>query len=550
MNSSELLVQCLENEGVQYVFGIPGEENIHFLEALRKSSIRFITTADERGAAFMAAGYGRLTGKPGVVATTIGPGALNILNGLGYAQLCGIPLIALTWQNGLIQNSKSNNYQYVDIMNVFKPVTKWQKSVVTGNEIPVAVRSAFKISTQPKYGAVHIEVPADIGREEVSENVVPIVSSLQAKLLPDMANVDLIIRYLRKAKRPLVIAGVRTAEDRISTQLREFINKHRIYTITTPMAQGVVSSESDYSLGSFNEQQRGVVHEVLDQADVVLTIGVDPLEYNPKLWSSQNIIHISIDSVSINICDGFNPQLEVVGDINDILGLIVDRMQKPIKFDNEAFRRLRKTLFKGDSLENSFPVSPEFLVNALKNANEDALFVHDNGMHKLWMTRYFHPNSPNQVIIDNGLATMGSGLPQAIVAKLIHPEKKVVANIGDGGFLMSMGELSTLASLKFPITIVIWRDNGYGMIKWHQEKHGLEPYGVTVHNPDYIKLAESFGGHGIKINSSSELVPALKKAEKENTFTLIDCPVDYSMNLEVFPAKEKDEEYESTTIAA
>ena len=540
MNASQLLVKCLENEGVEYIFGVPGEENVLFLDALKKSSsIRYINAADERGAAFMAAAYGRFTGKPAVVATTIGPGALNIPNGLAFASLAGIPLVAITWQTGLRINGKDGGYQYVDVVSVLKPVVKWQRVVSSPAQMTSVVREAFRVAQSPKCGPAHIELPEDVAADEVEGNTEPLQVVRNKKSIPDAKVLTRAADSLLNAIRPIVIAGFRTSDDVVSRALRSFVESTGIFVISTPMAQGVLPSSDPHSLFSFSSHQRGRLHQAIDRADTILTIGYSSLEYSPRLWNPQaNKDIINIDTFPAKTHSHFDPKIELIGDITTTLGVLEKKLQKRGKWNFNPLRQAREELTNGEMSDASFPVKPQRLVRALRKVANNAIIVHDNGMHKLWMTRFFHPDKPNQVLVDNALGSMGSGIPQAIVAKLANPDKKVLANVGDGGLLMSLGEIATAISLKLPIVILVWRDDGYGMIRWHQEKKGLVPFGVSLTNPNYAELAESFGGVGFEVTKTSQLESTIKQALGGNKLSIIDCPVDYSENIKVFKGRQ------------
>lgn len=539
-NASQLLVECLENEGVEYIFGIPGEEMVFFLDALRESSIRFITTADERGASFMAAAYGRLTGRPGVVATTLGPGALNIPNGLAFATLSGFPMVALTWQSSLRTGYKDNGFQYVDTPAVFTPISKHTASVTTSVQIPEMIRNAFRIAQSPKCGACHIQMYEDVSEEEIGEHIKPLQKSIVSRFTVDALSLQKAVSAFSQSRRPMVLAGLRACSLEVSRTIQNFIENTGAYLITTPMAQGILPSDHAHSLFSFVNGSPEVVHDLIKEVDVVLSIGYDPLEYSPSFWNQKNTkVIIHIDEFSSPIHRLYVPDIELIGAIDYTLSQISQKLKSNQYHVIPYLDRGTLTTQDLDPGESSFPIRPEHLVSILRKEAPDARYVHDNGMHKLWMTRYFHPDRSNQVLVDNTLASMGSGISQAIVAKLLHPEDAVVVNIGDGGLLMSMGELATVAALNMPLIVLVWNDSGYGMIRWHQGKNNLDEFGVSLTNPDFVKIAESFGGVGLRIRDVSELESIIQTALQQKKLTIIDCPIDYSQNPYAFKSREE-----------
>ena len=535
MNTSELLVKALENEGVDLIFGIPGEENVSFLEALRKSSIRYITAADERGAAFMAVTYGRLTGKPGVVSTTLGPGALNIPNGLALATLAGVPLVALTWQRGCRASNKDHGFMYVNVIDVFRPLVKYQQVIFSPRDVATTIREGFAIAQRPNFGAVHIELPEDVSEEKITENISFHKPAAIAKPVPDLKGIEMAAEVISVAKNPLIIVGFNACNYEVTQVVRNFAESCGIHVITTPMAQGVLPANNPLSLFSFTSSHDDLLFDALQHVDVIISIGYNTLEFSPKFWNSggeKTILHVSTTPAKLHA--NYNPRFELIGDIGESLSLLRQKLSGQQKWNSTVFLQLRRSLLENEVDSFSFPVKPQYLVETMRKTAKNALIVHDNGMHKLWVTRFFHPDSPQQIFVDNALASIGSGIPQGIAAQLLHPQKKVLVNTGEGGLLMCLGELATAVSQKLPLVILVWHDGKHGMIDWHQQKRSLASFGVSIASPDFVKLAESFGGIGYRITNAEDLEATLIQAFSNNKLTIIDCPVDYSENLKVF----------------
>lgn len=532
MNTSSLLIKCLENEGVEYIFGVPGEEMIHFLDALRLSSIKFIVTADERGASFMAATYGRLKGKPGVVAATLGPGALNILNGLGYAHLSGFPVIALTWQSSLMEGAKSNGFQFVDIVSVLKPVCKSSHLITSPAAVPSIVRNAVNIAMSHKQGVSHIQIYEDVSSKECEEydplnSTVNCASYCSSETLTDAASM------IKEANHPVILAGIRSLNDKVCTRLQDFSITTNIQIVTTPMAQGLLPDSSPLCMNSYTNGVVDEVHSSLELADLFITVGYDAVEYNPKFWNNKKRDIVNIDFISPTQSSSFDPNRSLIGDISNTLEQL-GKLLKAGNYENKPL--LAKPVYKESENRstNDSKINPRQLIEILRAHSKDTLFTHDNGMHKLWMTKFFHPAHANQVLIDNTLAAMGSGIPNGIVTALLNKDKRVVVNIGDGGLLMCLGELGTANTLSIPLTILIWNDGSYGMIKWHQAKNGFQPFGTALPSIDYGALAQSFGGVGFEVNNAAQLQEALVFSSSNTKLTLIDCKIDYSDNLSEF----------------
>lgn len=549
MKASDLFVKCLENEGVEYIFGVPGEENLDLLESISNSSIKYVITRHEQGAAFMAATYGRLTGKAGVVSTTLGPGALNTLNGLAFAKAAGIPLVLITAQNGIRHNRKENDYQYVDIVNVMEPITKWNRSITAATWIPKIVRKAFKAAQSERPGATHIELPEDIAEEEV-EDIQPLPVYKVRRPAPDPKAIKQAAEILRNSKSPVILAAGGAMRNLVSKQLLEFVNKTGTYVIHTPMGKGAFPDSHEKSLYTIGIQAHDYVNYALDHADTIITLGYYTQEYYPKVWNKnkdKKIIHI--DFIDAEIDNFYSPNIEIVGDVSHTLWALGEELISSDlpKWDTEYFGKLKKFLdkkYEEEKNQPGYPLKPQKIVDSLQNAlDKDSILVHDNGMHKFWIGRLYKCELPNTVLVDNAFATMGGGVPGAIVAKMINPDKKVVSIVGDGGFGMSGMEFEIAVRENLNVVFLVWVDNSYGMVKWHQEKSGgqFKTFGVDFKNPDFVKFAESFGGIGYHVDKDSDLEEILNKAfTHKDKPVIISVPVDYSENLKVLTNELKN----------
>ncbi|MBE9170615.1 acetolactate synthase large subunit [Pleurocapsales cyanobacterium LEGE 06147] len=532
LNTAEILVQCLENEGVEYVFGLPGEENLHVLEALRNSSIKFITTRHEQGAAFMADVYGRLTGKAGVCLSTLGPGATNLMTGVADANLDGAPLVAITGQVGT-DRMHIESHQYLDLVAMFAPVTKWNKQIVRPSNTPEIIRKAFKIAQSEKPGAVHIDLPENIAAMPV--NAKPLKKEDLEKTYASYRSINAAAAAISKAKHPLILVGNGTIRANASEALTEFATQLNIPVANTFMGKGAIPYTHPLSMWTVGLQQRDLISCAFDQTDLVIAIGYDLIEYSPKKWNPEGnipIIHIGMTHAEID--SSYIPIVEVVGDISDSLIDILkrtDRQSKPTPFAATLRMQIREDyeLYANDE---AFPIKPQKIVYDLRQVmGPEDIVISDVGAHKMWMARHYHCDCPNTCIISNGFAAMGIAIPGAIAAKLVHPDKKVVAVSGDGGFMMNCQELETALRVGTPFVTLIFNDNGYGLIEWKQIDQFGHPAFVDFGNPDFVKLAESMGLKGYRVKSAADLIPTLKEALAQDVPTVIDCPVDYQENL-------------------
>ncbi len=532
LNTAELLIQCLENEGVEYIFGLPGEENLHILEALKTSSIRFITTRHEQGAAFMADVYGRLTGKAGVCLSTLGPGATNLMTGVADANLDGAPLVAITGQVGT-DRMHIESHQYLDLVAMFSPVTKWNRQIVRPSITPEVVRKAFKVAQSEKPGATHIDLPENIAAMPATGK--PLRRDSKEKVYAAFKTLTVAANAISKAKNPLILVGNGTIRAGASEALTEFATSLNIPVANTFMGKGTIPYTHPLALWTVGLQQRDHITCAFDQSDLVIAVGYDLIEYSPKKWNPKGdlpIIHIAATPAEID--SSYIPIVEVVGDISDsLLDLLkrADRQGKPASYGASVRTEIRAE-YEYYAEDDGFPIKPQKLIYDLRQVmGADDIVISDVGAHKMWMARHYHAESPNTCLISNGFAAMGIAIPGAIAAKLVHPERKIVAVTGDGGFMMNCQELETALRVGTPFVTLIFNDNGYGLIEWKQINQFGESTFVKFGNPDFVKFAESMGLKGYRITSAADLIPTLKTALAQPVPSVIDCPIDYGENI-------------------
>jgi len=531
MNTAELLVRCLENEGVRYVFGLPGEENLHVLEALKNSSIQFITTRHEQGAAFMADVYGRLTGKAGVCLSTLGPGATNLMTGVADANLDGAPLVAITGQVGTDQ-MHIESHQYLDLVAMFAPVTKWSTQIVRPSNTPEIVRKAFKLSQSEKPGAVHIDLPENIAAMSAVGS--PLNKDRLEKTYAAFQSITEAAAAISQAANPLIMVGNGAIRANASEALTEFAAQLNIPVANTFMGKGVIPYTHPLALWSVGLQLRDYINCGFDNTDLVIAIGYDLIEYSPKRWNPEGkipIIHIGATPAEID--SSYIPSVEVVGDISDSLNEILKRAERKDKPDPYALE-LRTDIradYEQYANDDGFPIKPQKLLYDLRQVmGPEDIVISDVGAHKMWIARHYHCDRPNTCLISNGFAAMGIAIPGALAAKLVYPERKVVAATGDGGFMMNCQELETALRVGTPFVTLIFNDGGYGLIEWKQQNQFGEASFVHFGNPDFVKLAESMGLKGYRVESTVDFIPTLKTALAQDVPTVIDCPVDYREN--------------------
>jgi len=535
MNASELFIKALENEGVEYIFGIPGEENLDFLDALRESKIKLILTRHEQGAGFMAATYGRLTGKVGVCLSTLGPGATNFATSAAYAQLGGMPMMMITGQKP-IKKSKQGRFQIIDIVRMMRPMTKYTKQIVNAHNIPSVVRDAFKIATTERPGAVHIELPEDIAAEEVDldTNVYPVYNAKYPIAIDSV--IDEAISMIEKAKRPLLLIGAGANRIRIGNTLTDFVNKTGIPFFSTQMGKGVIDENHHLCLSAAALSKDDFVHCAIERADLIINVGHDVIEKPPFFMSNKKgatkVMHVNFFSSEVD--DTYFPQMDVIGDIAGNIEKFTDKIKVQSHWDFDYYIRMAEeirtglTNFFGD---DRFPILPQRAVRVIRQVlKEEDILTLDNGVYKLWFARNYRCSKPNTLLLDNALATMGAGLPSAMAAKMVNPDKKVVTVCGDGGFMMNSQEMETAVRLGLDLTIVILNDNAYGMIKWKQTGMGFETFGLDLQNPDFVKYAQAYGAKGYRPTSVDDFTQTLEKCVNSKGVHLIDLAVDYSLN--------------------
>jgi len=532
LKASDLFVRALENEGVEYIFGIPGEENLDFLESLRGSSIRLILTRHEQAAGFMAATYGRLTGKAGVCLSTLGPGATNLVTAAAYAELGAMPMLMITGQKP-IKHSKQGQFQIIDTVDMMRPLTKYTHQIVSASSIGARVREAFRLAEEERPGAVHLELPEDVAAEETDQSRV-FEASYARRPLAEGKAIRSALELLKAAKRPLLIVGAGANRKLTSKTLRAFVDKQGIPAITTQMGKGVVDERHALCLGTAALSAGDFLHRAIDAADLILNVGHDVVEKPPFFMEvgEQKVVHVNFRSAEVDPV--YFPQVELVGDIANSLWQLNEALEPQETWDFSIFHRVREAMenhiAEGQD-DDAFPVVPQRLVADVRSALPDeGIIALDNGMYKIWFARSYKAHRPNTVLLDNALATMGAGLPSAMAAKGVHPDRPVVAICGDGGFMMNSQELETAVRLKLDLVVIILTDSGYGMIKWKQASMEFEDFGLDFGNPCFVKYAESYGADGHRIESTEELRPLLEKCLASGGVHLIDVPIDYSDN--------------------
>lgn len=534
MTTSDIFVKILENQGIEYIFGLPGEENLDFLEAVRKSKIKLIVTRHEQAAAFMAATYGRLTGKPGVCLATLGPGALNLVNGVAYAQLGGMPLIAITGQKALLSNWQAK-FQIVDVVGVMKPITKWAYSVPSPQVMSKIAYHAINLAHEERPGAVHVEIPEDIAGEKDDAEFIKHLPLPARRPVADEKAVKIASDIIKEAKKPIIIVSSGGNRKLVTKQLRAFAHLTGLYVVGTQLGKGVLPDDDPQSLFSFGMHRKDFINKAIDAADLIITVGYSTNEYPPSIWNKnkdKKILHL--DFTHIEPDEFYIPHFQLVGDISYSLWALQKYFENKPNFDTEIFKNLRVELEKKYAekiTDERFPVIPQRIVNDIRQimAREDIVTL-DNGIYKLWFARQYKTYAPNTLLLDNTLATMGAGLPSAMAAKLLNPDKKVLAVCGDGGFMMNSQELITCVKENIPVVTLILNDNAYGFIEWKQKHMGLTEFAMKLQNPDFVKYAESYGALGLRVESAADLSVKLKQAFQSGRPTLIDCPIDYSEN--------------------
>ncbi|MEM6638929.1 MAG: acetolactate synthase large subunit [Pseudomonadota bacterium] len=536
MKASDLLVRCLEEEGIEYIFGVPGEENADFMISLETSEqIKFILTRHEQGAAFMAEIYGRLTGNPAGALGTLGPGATNLITGVADANMDRAPMLVLTGQ-GSTDRLHKESHQIMDVVSMFRPVTKWATTILNADTIPEIVRKSVRLARTEKPGAVHIELPEDIAAADATGK--PMTPRRFRRSVPDDKIVNQGFEMLAKAKRPVIIAGNGCIRRRASKQLRRFCDATGIGVISTFMAKGCVDMDADYCLYTVGLGTKDRINKAIDNADLVITLGFDMVEYHPQLWNAnadKTILHA--DFLPAEIDEHYHPQTELIGDLAHTLWMLNERVAEHglPDYDVALQRELRGRMaedfaeYRDDDAEGA--IKPQkALWDARQVMGPHDVLLSDVGAHKMWIARHYQCHEPNTCLIPNGFCSMGFALPGAIAASLVYPERRILAICGDAGFMMNAQEMETAARLKSNIVVMVWEDMAYGLIAWKQESHFGKHTDLAFTNPDWVKLADAFGWHGHFEPSSARLADTLEKAFNEDGPSLVVIPIDYREN--------------------
>jgi acetolactate synthase-1/2/3 large subunit len=530
--ASDLFIQCLEEEGVEYVFGVPGEENLDFLDSLSRSTkIKLILTRHEQGAGFMAATYGRHTGKVGVSLATLGPGATNLVTAGAYAQLGGMPMMMITGQKP-IKSSKQGRFQILDIVDMMRPLTKFTHQIASADNIPSRVREAVRLAQEEKPGAVHIEFPEDIADEQSDST--PLKASLIRRPVPDEKSIRAAVARIERAKSPLLVIGAGANRAMTSRMLTQLVEKTGIPFVTTQLGKGVIDERNPKFVGCAALSSGDFVHAAVAAADVIINVGHDVIEKPPFFMRTggADVIHVSFRSAEVDPV--YFPQIEVVGDIANAIWQIKEHIMAQPNWDFSRMMKARTAEIEhAASLSGDMrcPIYPPYLVEQIRQLMpSNGIICLDNGVYKIWFARNYRAHMPNTVLLDNALATMGAGLPSAMASAMVYPDRKVMAICGDGGFMMNSQEMETAVRLKLNITVLILNDNSYGMIRWKQANMGFKDWGLTYNNPDFVKYAEAYGASGHRVTSAKQLPELLKSCLDTPGVHLVDCPIDYSDN--------------------
>jgi acetolactate synthase-1/2/3 large subunit len=540
---AELFIQALENEGVRYVFAVPGEENLDLLEALRTSNIELILNRHEQAAGFMAATYGRLTGRVGVCLSTLGPGATNLVTAAAYAQLGGMPMLMISGQKP-IKSSKQGLFQILDVVDLMRPLTKYTRQISNANTIPAKIREAFRLASEERPGAVHLELPEDIAAETADPDTHIFEPSDARRPSASEKSLEMACDMLRQARHPLIMIGAGANRKRVSQALIHLVNVTNIPFFTTQMGKGVVDERHPRYLGNAALSSGDFVHCAIDHADLVINVGHDVVEKPPFFMhpGGKQVIHVNFSGADVDPV--YFPQHEVVGDIANSVEYLAEHCGHCGNHDFSRFMEVKAAVdrhLQDRADDDRFPVVPQRIVSDVRRVMpEDGIIALDNGMYKLWFARNYPAYDNNTVLLDNALASMGAGLPSAMMAAMLHPNLKVMAICGDGGFMMNSQELETAVRLKLNLVVLIINDSAYGMIKWKQAQEGFQNFGLDYSNPDFVTYADAYGAHGHRVTGVADLRPTLAQALAQGGVHLVDVPVDYSENRRVFDEELAD----------
>lgn len=535
MRASDLFVHCLEEEGVEYVFGVPGEENLDLIESLRNSRIELVVTRHEQHAAFMAATYGRLTGHPGVCLSTLGPGATNLLTGIAFAQLGGMPLLAITGQKA-IRDNRQGQFQLIDVVDTFRPVTKWSSSVADSGVIPRSIRHAFKTAEAERPGAVHLELPEDIAGEDIE----PTRPQERITLRRPNADPEALAHaaaLISAARQPIIIYSGGANRKQITRQLEALVEASGLYAVATQMGKGALADDHPQSLFCMGIHNHDYVHSAIDEADLVITLGYDVVEYPPSVWNAdkcKRIVHI--DFVPAEPDEYYSPVHEVIGDISNTLRMLREPLAGTT-FERTRFARIRvfaDQMLHASDCKYSFPPTPARIIKQVRHVmGRNDIISLDNGIYKIWFARMYPAYGNNTVLLDNALASMGAGLAAAMAARIVHPQRRVLAICGDGGFMMNSQDMETAVRLGLNLVILVLRDDAYGFIRWKQAGMGFDDFGMAFGNPDFVAYAQAYGATGLRHDSETDLGELLEQAYDIGGVVLVDCPIDYNVNKEL-----------------
>jgi len=542
MKASDLFVKALEAEGVEYIFGIPGEENLDLLNSLKGSSIRLILTRHEQAAGFMAATYGRLTGKAGVCLSTLGPGATNLVTAAAYAQLGAMPMLMITGQKP-IKTSKQGQFQIVDVVDMMQPLTKYTAQISSAYNIPARVREAMRKAEDERPGAVHLELPEDIASEETDCKVIT-RSKFDIPHATDQS-IATAVEMIESARHPLMLIGAGANRKRITASRGVFIEKTGIPFFTTQMGKGVVDERNPLFLGNAALSSGDYIHRAIEATDLIINVGHDVVEKPPFFMEQGGFKVIHVNYITATIDPVYYPQQGVIGDIASSMERMTAQITPQESWDFSRFMEVKAHLDKHllEGVEDGrFPVYPQRLVaDVRKVMPDDGIIALDNGVYKIWFARNYSAHGPNTVLLDNALATMGAGLPSAMAAKIVYPQRRVMAICGDGGFMMNSQEMETAVRLGLDLVVLILKDDAYGMIKWKQSNMGFDDFGLDYGNPDFVQYANSYGATGHRLESAESFIPLIEECFNTAGVHLIEVPVDYSDNDRILNSDIKEQ---------
>ncbi|MDH5559755.1 MAG: acetolactate synthase large subunit [Deltaproteobacteria bacterium] len=547
MKASDLFIKSLEKEGVRFIFGIPGEENLDFLNSLKNSKIRLILTRHEQAAGFMAATYGRLTGKAGVCLSTLGPGATNLVTAAAYAQLGAMPMLMITGQKP-IKSSKQGQFQIIDVVEMMKPLTKCTKQIVSGDAIPSRVRESFRIAEEERPGAAHLELPEDIAREEVL-SLGTIAPAEVRRPIAEEKSIMRAVELIEESKHPLLLIGAGANRKTTCKMLREFLHKTGIMAFCTQMGKGVIDERDELFLGCASLSSGDFLHRAIEKADLIINVGHDVIEKPPFFMGQSGLKVIHVNFFNAVVDPVYFPQVGVLGDIANSIWQIKEHIKPQKHWDHSFYKKVKRNLEEHlleKTDDNSFPILPQKLVSEVRQVMpSDGIVALDNGVYKIWFARNYKAHLPNTVLLDNALASMGAGLPSAMGAYLVYPDRKVMAICGDGGFMMNSQELETAVRLKMNLVILVLRDDAYGMIKWKQTDMRFDSFGLDFTNPDFVLYAQSYGAYGHRLEKTEDLAPLIIECYDKKGVHLIEVPIDYSLNDQVLnqEIKEKSQKF-------